>query len=305
PAVRDANGDYLASLIPFPQAHADRLTPADLQKTGTQRLVPVLEFWSFTRNIAYVLMIGILIVIGFMIMFRRQIDPRTTVTATAALPRIVLALVLITFSWPIAGLLMDVGNILLAVISNQLNGFNFVQAGLTTKEIQNGLINNYGTNFDFGEWTINAPVGLVIGLITFLSTMLLVFTLAVRWLTLFLLTILAPLSFMVSAIPGQEGIATGWFKSFMINVFVFPVTYFIINFGYWLASTGIQISGPPAFYSGTQLGGIMLIAVLIIATRIPAMLEQAFDALPSGHVQRSGVDPYSLARKMPIVGGFF
>ena len=49
----------------------------------------------------------VLIFIGFMIMFRMQINPQTIISIENALPRIVITMILITFSFPLAGFLID------------------------------------------------------------------------------------------------------------------------------------------------------------------------------------------------------
>lgn len=77
------------------------------QGIGFSALSPLLPLWKISRNVAYAILILVLLVIGLMIMFRTKIDPRTVISIQAALPRIVITLILITFSYPIAGLMID------------------------------------------------------------------------------------------------------------------------------------------------------------------------------------------------------
>ncbi|OGG09504.1 hypothetical protein A2154_02290 [Candidatus Gottesmanbacteria bacterium RBG_16_43_7] len=72
--------------------------------SGLEALLPI---WKVFRNIAYLLLAIVMVVIGFMIMFRRKIDPKTVVTVQNALPRIIITLILITFSYAIVGLMID------------------------------------------------------------------------------------------------------------------------------------------------------------------------------------------------------
>jgi hypothetical protein len=74
---------------------------------GFSGLTPILPIWRATRNIAYLLLAMVMIVVGFMIMLRKKIDPKTVVTIQSALPRIVLSLILITFSYAIVGIMID------------------------------------------------------------------------------------------------------------------------------------------------------------------------------------------------------
>lgn len=82
--------------------------PAYAQGIGFSGLSPILPLWRAFRNVAYGFLIFVLVVIGFMILFRMKIDPRTVISVQNALPRIIITLILITFSYAIVGLLIDV-----------------------------------------------------------------------------------------------------------------------------------------------------------------------------------------------------
>lgn len=86
------------------------------QGTGFTGLQPLLLLWKSFRNIAYVLLALVMIFIGFMVMFRKKIDPKTVVTVQNALPRIVITLLLITFSYAIAGLLIDLMYLMIVLV---------------------------------------------------------------------------------------------------------------------------------------------------------------------------------------------
>lgn len=101
--------------------------------TGFSSLTPVLQIWSAFRNLAYVLFAVIFIVIGLMIMLRVKIDPKTTATIQSALPKIVFALVLVTFSYAIAGFFVDLMYASTALLLTILKGI----AGTS-----------FGTNFE-------------------------------------------------------------------------------------------------------------------------------------------------------------
>lgn len=127
---------------------------AHAQGVGFSGLAPLLPIWKAFRNIAYLLLAIVMIVIGFMVMLRKKIDPKTVVTVQNALPRIVITLLLITFSYAIVGIMIDLMYvvILLAVAlfknSNllpDLNGTVAWLSGIKTPEqlySQGGLIQN-------------------------------------------------------------------------------------------------------------------------------------------------------------------
>lgn len=66
-----------------------------------------LWIWTKSRNIAYLFFVVIFVVTGFMIMFRSKLNPQTVINIQLALPRIVVALIMVTFSYAISGLIVD------------------------------------------------------------------------------------------------------------------------------------------------------------------------------------------------------
>lgn len=88
------------------------------QGIGFSGLSGLLPIWKAFRNIAYLLLTVVMVVIGFMVMLRKKIDPKTVVTVQNALPRIVVTLLLITFSYAIVGLMIDLMYLTMAVIIN-------------------------------------------------------------------------------------------------------------------------------------------------------------------------------------------
>ncbi len=86
------------------------------QSAGFSALSPILNVWRAFRNVSYVLLAGALIFIGFMVMFRKRIDPHTVVTVQNAIPRVIITLILITFSYAIAALLLELMYLSLYII---------------------------------------------------------------------------------------------------------------------------------------------------------------------------------------------
>jgi len=77
------------------------------QGIGFGGLSPLLPLWKAFRNIAYLIVAIFMIMVGFLIMFRKKIDPKTVITVQNALPNIIVTLLLITFSYAIVGILID------------------------------------------------------------------------------------------------------------------------------------------------------------------------------------------------------
>ncbi len=71
--------------------------------------------WKIFRDIAYGVLVLVMVVISFMIMFRMKLNAQTAISIESALPRIVLSLILITFSYSIAGFLIDAMYVVMGV----------------------------------------------------------------------------------------------------------------------------------------------------------------------------------------------
>jgi len=81
--------------------------PAYAQGVGFVGLEPLLPIWRGFRNIVYLLSTVFFVVLGIMVMFRLKINPQTVLTVQNAVPQVITTLLLVTFSYAIAGLLID------------------------------------------------------------------------------------------------------------------------------------------------------------------------------------------------------
>jgi hypothetical protein len=97
--------EYIASLKDsFLGKPAYAQTPNGAGFTGLQ---PILPIWRGFRNIVYLLSSLVFIIIGVMVMLRVKISPQAVVTVQNSIPQLVTTLILVTFSYAIAGLLID------------------------------------------------------------------------------------------------------------------------------------------------------------------------------------------------------
>lgn len=96
--------------------------PAYAQGIGFAGLSPLLPLWKTSRNISYIAITIVMISIGFMVIFRMKIDPKTVISVQAALPKIVLTLILITLSYPIVGFMVDLMYLVMAILISIVAG---------------------------------------------------------------------------------------------------------------------------------------------------------------------------------------
>lgn len=70
-------------------------------------LQPIFYLWTAARDFAYALLVIAFVALGVGIMVRFKVDPRTVMTLQNQIPRVIIAILLITFSYAIAGIMID------------------------------------------------------------------------------------------------------------------------------------------------------------------------------------------------------
>lgn len=116
--------------------------PAYAQGVGFQGLQFLLPLWRGFRNVIYVISTLIFIIIGMMIMLRVKISPQAVITLQSAIPKLITTLILVTFSYAIAGLVIDIANFLQALVIAiffSINGKNFTQNLFTQVKFDSGI----------------------------------------------------------------------------------------------------------------------------------------------------------------------
>jgi hypothetical protein len=105
---------------------------------GFAAIRPYMGVWKAFRDVAYSILVLVLIAIGFMIMFRMKLNPQTVISVENALPKIVVSLIWITFSFAIAGFLIDAMYVIITVSISLLSNANIgeIVPG-KAKELQN------------------------------------------------------------------------------------------------------------------------------------------------------------------------
>jgi len=93
---------------------------------GFTGLQPLMGLWTSFRDIVYTLLVIVFIVIGIGVMLRLKIDPRTVMSIQNQIPKFIVGLLLVTFSFAIAGFLVDLmwvsNSVVFNVISKSATG---------------------------------------------------------------------------------------------------------------------------------------------------------------------------------------
>jgi hypothetical protein len=331
---------YLASINPVSPTYA-----ANCPNVPTDRVCvfgnTILNFWSAARNFAYLVFVIIIAIVGLMIMFRSKLDPRTSVTATAAIPGLIVALILITFSSAFATFMINIGQLLMEAIKNIMLNPILTQApllqttqlpgciancsstgisksvGLTAGDIMQqytGIFEFSGNHaFNLGGTAGGFAAALLLDLVVLVAMFILAikvfFMLFQRYLYLLIKPLYAPFSFLFGALPGRSDTSIGWFRSYTVDVLTFPLVLFLLNLGAALmaGTDNIGAHGDPfgIINPGADLTALVALGILIICTKVPAFLEHSLNAVAPAHVEKAGADVGKLFQNTPIIGGFF
>jgi hypothetical protein len=127
---------------------------------GMSVIKPYAEIWKAFRDFSYIILVIILVAIGFMIMFRMKLNPQTVISIENALPRIVVTLILITFSFAIAGFLIDLMYVVMATgIGVVSRGNIFYNAGEFQNKYLSAKMFQLGDGLIPGELTKLGDLG--------------------------------------------------------------------------------------------------------------------------------------------------
>lgn len=288
--------------------------PAYAQGIGFEGLRPILPIWKLFRNIAYLFFVIVFVFIGFAIMFRLKIDPQTVISIQNALPKIIVALILVTFSYAIAGLLIDLIyvfiSLLFAILGTQLikagseitslqgllgenvftaswkilGGKNFVtNLGAQTGEIVQSLLGNFPIISNVVGGTVGLIVTFVFAIAMAFAMFKLFFSLLISYISIIVGVIFSPLMLMLEALPGQKGLSS-WLKMMLSNIIVFPLTAVIFMLGVILTK-GFEQPGQTVWVApflgqwGTaNISPLIGFGIVLLAPSIVDMVKKAIGA---------------------------
>lgn len=313
------------------------------QDGGYDYLVSVgmADLWGKTRNIAYIAFVAILIVAGFMIMFRQKIGGQMAVTVFNTIPNVLVSLLLVTFSFAIVGLLMNAGALLVNVFASilDLNSSNTVVIE-GPFSLASGLFGVAGSQVSLTVGLVGLAAGIVgylmvgaaltgggavlltgvvmalvaivvIGIII-MASLKVFFTLVMAYLNILIDTILGPIYLAFAALPGQEKIRGDWIRRVIKNILTFPVVFLIVNLGMYLISQNLQISFPSGLSGGNITGVtatngaglfvyILALYLMFLAAESPKILD---DFLPQSGGKGAQAAIQGAMKNIPILKGF-
>jgi hypothetical protein len=231
------------------------------------------DLWKITRNLSYLFFVIIAIIFSFMIMFRVKISPQVVISVQSALPKIIMAVILVTFSFAIAGFMVDLMYVFIGIVSIAFASGNLIETPLLFFNFINGQVpivrDGVFTIFIYsGIYIILfmgaifmsfiaalasfSTSGSIVSLLLFVFVIILLVILVVNlFKTIFMLyknlaqvylaVIIGPLQITMGTIFPGGGIGP-WLKGLMSKLLVFPLTgiLYFISFKFLIKS--VQIS---------------------------------------------------------------
>lgn len=282
------------------------IKPIYAQGIGFSGLSNILPLWKAFRNISYLLFVIVFVVMGLAIMFRMKISPQAVVTLESALPRIIISLILVTFSYAIAGLLIDLIYVLITlgiVLVGQTGWINIAQEQQKYLSLSffdgMGLFFGSGVKAIFsllGGWLGSGIVVLIIGVITVANPVIgglliglpllilgimalyamfkLFFALLSCYINIIISVITAPIQIITGVLPGNEMGFNSWVKNLLANILAFPAVAIFLLLGWLLSGQHGPTWSPPVLsMGGGKLTAFIGFGMLLMAPKIPEMVK--------------------------------
>lgn len=240
--------------------------------------------WKAIRNVSYFLLVIIMLILAFMIMFRAKTSPQTVITAQSAIPRVIIALILITFSFAIAGFLIDLVYVVIGILAAILQQSTIIVAkpfaninvwadifSALTEGIRFITITT-GAGGWLGIWLLVfsgiffqvltrssiifipliAVSGLITSIVSFILTFVVLFVILRTFWTLvsvfariILLIIAGPLYILAGTIMPRLGIGS-WIRQLVANLAIYPLTGLLIIIAFVFLTMAEVAVFPPA-----------------------------------------------------------
>jgi len=311
-----SSGEYFADLY----QNFGFAKPAYAQGIGFQGLSKILPLWKAMRNLAYIFFVIVFLFTGLAIMFRVKLDPKTVITIQNAIPKLVVTLILVTFSYAIAGLMIDLIYLLIyigvlaigpavgfdaaKIATEQANFTNLtflsavgllfggamraiwgtvgiIAKGVLSPDFITVILSLLGAILGSAMASLSILIFLVVALFLIIK---LFFALLQCYIAIILSVILAPLQITMGVLPGSTGGFNSWFKNLLANILVFPAVSLVLFLGWLLTrTTGPEWTPPVIGVTGEVVPALLGFGMLMLVSKVPDMVKAAFKMKPAGY----------------------
>ncbi len=257
------------------------IQPAYAQGIGYSSLSSLVTVWEGFRNIAYLFCTAGFLILAFMVMLRIKAG-QGVINAQAAITKFIFVVLAITFSYAIAGFIIDLiyvfsGLIVALFISSnlysgtlhqlqtQVFGGSLVQtmttliayqgsAGTTVSKITEDIFKNLYSGTGAGvlggifSWSVGSIATLIFSIMIIWSLIRLFIQLVLAYIQIILYTVLSPLIILPDILPGGNAFKS-WLRNIFAHAMIFPATVFSIILGLALVENTSNGAGTSALGS--------------------------------------------------------
>lgn len=347
------------------------------------------NMWSASFSIAMLLVVVILIISGFMIMFRSKLGGQVVVTVSMALQSIIIASVMALASFALGAFFVNLSKALTLLFAQLILNMVWIDMNeslLGLIDIDMGPVYGYlfGTTFlsdpigltaklllvlllgdatsiagEFqGIWSFGVDVGtalnpfiglavalggsyvrgivaaalsplyliirlVMFGAILFVSIKI-VWIVIKTYIKMAIDVVIAPVLFVVSALPGRSGAISEWIKRMFKNALIPPLMFVVVNLAVFVTIklalntdnsldpfgmiSGGAIPAGSTFGLGAWLIGphsIVFIVILNFAPAVPLAVEDMFSGKNSGGMEKAAGEMMKSLQKIPVAGSLF
>ncbi len=256
--------------------------------------------WEFFRDISLAIISIVLLYTGIMIVMRKKVNPQLVVSVQYAIPRILVGLLLIIFSYAIGALIAAVswglfrGGFRLVMTESLFKGGTYAEfpSGLLTLAITVLLL-------DLAQGGVfYITMILLTGIVLAILYLVVLFKALLIYLKMVFSIISAPLEFAIGTVPGSEGRIMDWFKrmaKYGLSVFamgiLIPITLMIsLNVLVAYSSPAAKLGGAGVNMEfggfGTVLSIIAPIIIVMFGFSVALSIEKKIDAMFFGGGKR-------------------
>ena len=205
-------------------------------------------------------------------------------TIKKTLPKFIAAVILTQFSYLICGVIIDFFNLLGTIVPNMIFALpagSGIEAGGGLSNIQKGLQTGIAVPLVGGFFIVFGWILIIIFALIALVAVIVGFVyMALRYLVLFVLILLAPIAFASWVLPGTEKFFSTWWKNFIKLNAMFPLITGMLAVSILLSQTLLASAEPNA-----AVKFIAMVIPVIALLMIPKTLKwttQGMSALAGG-----------------------
>jgi hypothetical protein len=261
--------------------------------------------WVIVRNLALGVFAILMLVVGAMMINRTRLSAQAVVTIQYSLPKIIIAIILIVFSYPIGALITTAtyylaqGLIQLVIAQGfdtflQELGANYVSSA---GQLNIGLIIGHLALSVLSVFSVGIFIYIVVfilSIIMLIQQIMIFVKAAITYVKMIMEIVLSPVSFVYSAIPGNDAVITGWFKKMLAYALSFCALSALPPLVIWIALSimvnmapttalgfvGSILTGGAAM--GVLAGAVVSYVGFSMTLKLPAQIEETLTGKKKG-----------------------